>query len=229
MYVDRNEQSWGGLLIRAQVILESPRQFGIADRALSNGISHKQCNGNGVIHEQIKSNGIVHKQLNSNGVKHKQVNSNGIDHKKLNGNSVTPKEVNGKNLAHREDQQSLVLFSAYSAGSLEAQIDAYRKYIEGGNVKLRDLAYTLANRREQKPHRAYAITRDISSLQVSATQVAQKTFPRVAWVFTGQGAQWPEMGAELIDTNATFRATIHKLDKFLLSLPTPPLWTIEGK
>ncbi|KAF5014651.1 hypothetical protein F66182_14290, partial [Fusarium sp. NRRL 66182] len=37
------------------------------------------------------------------------------------------------------------------------------------------------------------------------------------------------MGAELIDSNSIFRNTIKRLDKFLASLPNPPLWTIEDE
>ncbi|EDU45986.1 fatty acid synthase S-acetyltransferase [Pyrenophora tritici-repentis Pt-1C-BFP] len=46
-------------------------------------------------------------------------------------------------------------------------------------------------------------------------------------VFTGQGAQWPTMGAHLWDTNIIFRETIQKLDRFLQTMETPPLWKIE--
>lgn len=210
------------------------------DRALANGVAHEEANANGVAHKEAHGNGFTPEKVNGNGVIHKEANGNGVAHEETNGNAFT-KDANGNGLAHKETsgnglahaaegQQSLLLFSAYSAGSLEAQIDAFRDYAKGSNATLRDLAYTLANRREQKPHRAYAVTGDISSsLQASATQTVQKSPPRVAWIFTGQGAQWPEMGAELIDTNATFRATIRKLDKFLGSLPTPPPWTIQGK
>jgi acyl transferase domain-containing protein len=112
---------------------------------------------------------------------------------------------------------------------VEEQINAFREYTKHSSATLRDLASTLANKREQKPHRAYVVTSDSSDIQASVTQAVQPQFsPRVAWVFTGQGAQWPEMGAELIAKNTTFRATVQKLDKFLLSLPTPPPWTIEG-
>lgn len=158
-------------------------------------------------------------------------NGNGV---KVNGNGVVAhksgdESSNGVVAHERDGEPNLMLFSAYSATSVEAQIDSFRKYTKGTSATLRDLAHTLANRREQKPHRAYAVTSDVSDIQASLTQVVQpQSVPRVAWVFTGQGAQWPEMGAELIATNATFRATVRRLDKFLLSLPTPPPWTIEG-
>jgi acyl transferase domain-containing protein len=147
----------------------------------------------------------------------------------VNGNGKVYTESNGSNVSRKADEPSLLLFSAYSGTSVETQIDAFREFAKSSTAKVRDLAYTLANRREQKPQRAYAVVNDVCDVQASVTQVIQPTVtPRVAWVFTGQGAQWPEMGAELIANNATFRATVQKLDKFLLSLPTPPPWTVEG-
>ncbi|TRX93498.1 hypothetical protein FHL15_005470 [Xylaria flabelliformis] len=125
--------------------------------------------------------------------------------------------------------QRLLLFSAYSATSLEKQIDSYRHYAKARRVSVVDLSYTLANRREHRPHRAYAVTGDASTFQASVSKTIPKSHPRVAWVFTGQGAQWAQMGADLIDSNATFSHTIRKLDRFLMSLPVPLPWTIEGE
>jgi hypothetical protein len=101
--------------------------------------------------------------------------------------------------------------------------------MKSNKCSLRDLSYTLANKREHRPYRAYALAESASCMVASVTQAVEETSPRVAWVFTGQGAQWPAMGAELLETNATFRSTIRKLDKVLLTLPEPVYWTIEGK
>lgn len=126
---------------------------------------------------------------------------------------------------------SLLLFSAHSAESLDLQINALVEYTKShSKVRLRDLAYTLANRREHRPHRAFAVASSGgSSLNISAKQAIkyQSGCTKVVWVFTGQGAQWPGMGRDLLDTNSTFRETIRKLDGFLLTLPTPPSWKIE--
>lgn len=126
-------------------------------------------------------------------------------------------------------QQQLLLFSAHSEHSLQGIIDAYQKYLPESTESLQDVAYTLATRREHKGYRAYAVTGDGNTINASAPIGPPDTAPRVAWVFTGQGAQWAEMGAELIDTNVVFGATIRKLDAFLLSLPSPPPWTIEDE
>lgn len=132
----------------------------------------------------------------------------------------------------QQQQPNLLLFSAYSASSLDAQIDAYRNHIQTHeDIDLGDLAYTLAHKREHKPYRAYAVTSNISSIQpTTATKpLTSVPPPRVGYIFTGQGAQWPEMGVSLLDNNATFRSTIRKLDAFLATLPSPPRWTIEDE
>ena len=130
----------------------------------------------------------------------------------------------------------LLLFSAHNSASLDSSIDSYVDLLTGdgrGGVSLRDIAYTLATRRDHKSHRAYTIaTGDGAgsgkvSLETSTTDEAGEA-PPIAWIFTGQGAQWPEMGAQLIDTNPVFSSTIRQLDAFLLGLPEPPPWTIEG-
>ncbi|GLA97323.1 type I Iterative Polyketide synthase (PKS) [Aspergillus tubingensis] len=133
-----------------------------------------------------------------------------------------PDPVPGDENAH------LLLFSAHSAVSLQTSIAAHQAYIEQGHAPLQDVAYTLANRRSHHTYRAYAVTDDQKSWNVSTAEAVSLP-PRVVWVFTGQGAQWPQMGAELLEVNATFRDTIQKLDRFLRTLPSPPPWTIEAE
>ncbi|PWY70902.1 putative polyketide synthase [Aspergillus heteromorphus CBS 117.55] len=122
----------------------------------------------------------------------------------------------------------LMLFSAHSAESLESNIQSHRDFMKQDKASLRDIAYTLSSRRIPQSHRAYAVVDGMDMPPASGTEVAKST-PKVVWVFTGQGAQWPEMGVQLIETNAIFRNTIRQLDRFLLSLPTPALWTIEAE
>ncbi|KAK1621893.1 polyketide synthase [Colletotrichum phormii] len=124
-------------------------------------------------------------------------------------------------------QHHALLFSAYSQASLEAYIEAYRQYLLGSRASLEDVAFTLANRRDHKSHRAYAVLGHASATLVTSVPEAVKPSPRVGWIFTGQGAQWPQMGVGLLDCNAVFQRTIKKLDKHLRQISEPPSWTIE--
>lgn len=132
------------------------------------------------------------------------------------------------------DVQQLMLFSAHNEASLRETIDEHKKYLEASDVHFKDVAYTLANRRDHavRNHRAFAVAMKVNgtvSFNVTGPAAALEPEARVGWIFTGQGAQWPEMGAELIDSNPIFRNSIRRLDKFLASLPNPPFWTIEDE
>ena len=46
------------------------------------------------------------------------------------------------------------------------------------------------------------------------------------FVFTGQGAQWVQMGKSLADHCHLFNSALHKCDHILSGLPDPPTWKI---
>ena len=48
-------------------------------------------------------------------------------------------------------------------------------------------------------------------------------------VFTGQGAQWSQMGLELLDSDSVFLETIRRLDKYLQTVVDhDSWWTLES-
>lgn len=122
----------------------------------------------------------------------------------------------------------LLPFAAQSDTSLKANIDALAHVIE--KHSLADVAYTLAARRSKLAQRTFRIVSKHDVAQGLMENV-EKTFSsspgesRLAFVFTGQGAQWHAMGAQLFDYDV-FRTSIDYLDRVLKSLPGAPSWNI---
>jgi acyl transferase domain-containing protein len=100
--------------------------------------------------------------------------------------------------------------------------------MEKNRSSLIDLAYTLSVRREHLPHRAFCVTHGGLPLEVSAPSKASSTTPEIVFVCTGQGAQWAQMGAKLMEEFPAFEEDIRAMDRALAKLPYPPSWTIEG-
>lgn len=93
-----------------------------------------------------------------------------------------------------------------------------------------DLAYTLSDRRSRHFHRAYVIAQS-ASLDESAFVFGKRNIdcPRLGFVFTGQGAQWSQMGKGLVETFPLAKMTLKHLDDVLKALPSPPPWSLLGK
>jgi acyl transferase domain-containing protein len=103
----------------------------------------------------------------------------------------------------------------------------FQQWVERHPDKVGDLACTLAIKREHLPHRAFAIINSGVIGNISPpTKAAQK--PNIVMVFTGQGAQWPLMGRELLQFNTTFMSSIRSLDKHLQAMTEDaPQYSIE--
>ncbi|QYS96931.1 Carrier domain-containing protein [Trichoderma simmonsii] len=142
-----------------------------------------------------------------------------------------------------EDTQSLFtpfVFSASSEASLRANLDQYREFLATDNAKalnIGDLAWTLRQRRSTLGWRASVTVPSpptvealLSALEDAPTVV--KALPvalnKVLGVFTGQGAQWPRMGAGLIQQSKAARDFIQELDQHLSTLGSDaPDWSLE--
>lgn len=121
------------------------------------------------------------------------------------------------------------MYSANSAESLQKLAENYGSYLSKHPERIEDLAYTLANRREHLPHRAFVVASREKPGSVSPA-VKPSQAPNLVMVFTGQGAQWPQMGRDLLRANPVFKSRIQSLDKYLKSLgKNAPQWTIEAE
>lgn len=116
----------------------------------------------------------------------------------------------------------LLLYSANSTQSLGRSISSLQEYAAKNPNHLAELAYTLATRREKMQYRSFQVVNSTSSeaLQIEIPLPTSKTTTTTApapivMVFTGQGAQWPRMGSELLHSNAAFRRSIVALDSAL--------------
>ena len=134
-----------------------------------------------------------------------------------------------------ERNSFLLPFSATTEKSLEARIiDTAQAATE--NLDVVDLAYTLGCRRTHfTQQRGYIVggrdtllkDLDIDNLRTLPSAPAHGPLP-FAFIFTGQGAQWPGMGRELFEEFPVFRRSIQEMDTILTKVPHPPDWTIQG-
>lgn len=103
----------------------------------------------------------------------------------------------------RDDSPRLLLFSANHAESLRRTVQSHLRYIEHNPHSVPDLSYTLGARRYHLPNRAYCVTTGPVQPPVSQFVRIAGT-PKVIAVFTGQGAQYAQMGRELILQEKSF-------------------------
>ncbi|KAI0139914.1 hypothetical protein F4776DRAFT_677192 [Hypoxylon sp. NC0597] len=137
-------------------------------------------------------------------------------------------------------------FSAHSETALRTMLSWHLDYLrENPNTSFADIAYTLQHRRSTLTYRkaiaAATIQDAITSLEELTnsdgetdlgTRYGTPQPAKILGVFTGQGAQWPRMGAQLIDTSPFAASRIDDLDAALQSLPNPadrPTWTLKDQ
>ncbi|KAI0117978.1 polyketide synthetase [Nemania sp. FL0031] len=138
------------------------------------------------------------------------------------------------------------IFSAASSTSLSPYLKEFCEYLkaEGAKVTLRDLAYTLHSRRTRFRRSITFSAQSASQLlskietEVKSTstddmgtqsnQVEGGLEPRILAIFTGQGAQWARMGAELIAHSPSASKTMKSLEDRLARLPSEdrPSWSL---
>ncbi|KAI8168048.1 Polyketide synthase [Colletotrichum sp. SAR 10_70] len=136
----------------------------------------------------------------------------------------------------RREPATLLLFSAGHEESLKAMVKDYKTFLNMQPSRLEGLAHTLTHRRSHLGYRTFTVVSDECENLVfnppplptfrSNTQNAG-----IAFVFTGQGAQWARMGSHLLKTSREFLQDIREMDAALKSLPKDhrPSWDIRGE
>jgi len=140
------------------------------------------------------------------------------------------------------------VFSASSEKVLKLTLTAYATHFsDAPAIDIRDLAWTLRQRRAFLPYRvsitansiADLASKILTQLQQDGTSISIKALPvhkpgsthGILGVFTGQGAQYARMGAELIEQSPVARAIIENLELMLTELPVNdrPTWSLKAE
>lgn len=138
------------------------------------------------------------------------------------------------------DRTHLLPLSARSASALKATAYAYRGLLAGGNGSsgfLRDVCHSAALHRTHHAERLCVVGATPDEVGekldafgrgqirggVSAGTAASGARRALAFVFSGQGSQWPGMGAELWEREPVFRQALEDCDRLHGRLAGRPL------
>lgn len=123
----------------------------------------------------------------------------------------------------------LLLFSAKHPKALKKMVENHQSYHHSNPSHLSDMSYSLGLKRELLNQRAFVVTDGANDwTPVYPSRPPPREPPKTVFVFGGQGAQWAEMGKELIMNVPEFRASLQAMDDFLHELPDGPTWSLIG-
>jgi len=120
----------------------------------------------------------------------------------------------------------LVVLSAKSPASLDGLADQWIEFLAQENKSpLRDIAFSAALARTQLNQRLAIIGKDKEDVRqklqawregrtpkgMAHGQIFPKVKPKIAFIFTGQGSQYADMGRELYESEPRFAETINRI------------------
>ena len=127
-------------------------------------------------------------------------------------------EVSSKSVSQAEQNEELIVLSAKTSSALELKMSQLAEHLQvNPELSLHDIAYTLQHGRSMFEHRCMLVTSQTQHLSqqllnksadtvvISAGNVASK---KIVFMFSGQGAQYPNMGKDLYLGYELFRNTV---------------------
>ncbi|KAJ8123005.1 hypothetical protein ONZ43_g943 [Nemania bipapillata] len=193
----------------------------------SNGLSHNGTHGSNGSAGRIMSN-----PRPVNGAKKKGANGSNIHHALVDLDMIpdsSGSQTVGDVYESNADQQNgidyptisskLLVWSASDEQALRRTLQQYESYIKadisGKTEKVNKLAYTLASRRSHMLWRAFSVTSDDlsnpGSKLVASKAIRTSAEVSLAFVFTGQGAQYVNMGLALMQY-PIYTATLRRIN-----------------
>ena len=143
-------------------------------------------------------------------------------------------------ISSSQSRPYLLPLSTHSMETGAGAAQALGKWLQNSpETRLVDLAHTLTTRRTQQKMRSYVIgssTREVGEILCKET-VDKPAIPwttlkltrsptKVAFIFTGQGAQSSQMGIQLLRLSPRFRASLERADAAMRQLTSGPAWSI---
>jgi acyl transferase domain-containing protein len=143
-------------------------------------------------------------------------------------------ERNGFTTHQTSKLPRLFVWSAHEQSGLDRIGQSYAEYLRSkATIGVEDslmerLSYTLNCRRSILPWKSFCVASSIDELCSSFEERISKPIrssvaPKLAFVFTGQGAQWYAMGRELL-SHEIFKKSLQEADAYLKSLDCP--WSL---
>lgn len=140
---------------------------------------------------------------------------------------------------HSAEPPRIFVLSSYDQAGVFRIRDQYLEHVASNSSRLppvpehsqwlSDLSYTLACKRTHHGWRSSFLASSLIGLRKSLSTISPPTKalaePRLAFVFTGQGAQWPAMSKDLL-VFQSFKQSLDNADRYLQSLGCH--WSLMG-